>query len=76
MDKSYYKVKGENINKVAVDAGFGFPLKKGLNPTVINVGVEYGKCGTTDNGLVKEQYLKGTINVTINERWFAKRKLE
>lgn len=76
VDKSYYKVKGENINKVAVDAGFGFPLKKGLNPTVINVGVEYGKCGTTDNGLVKEQYLKGTINVTINERWFAKRKLE
>jgi len=47
-----------------------------LNPTVINVGLEYGKTGSSDNGLVKEQYLKGTINVTVNERWFAKRKLE
>lgn len=76
VSKSYYKVNKENLNKVAIDAGVGFPLKKGLNPTVINVGLEYGRCGGSDNGLVKEQYLKGTINVTVNERWFAKRKLE
>ena len=76
VSKSYFKVNGEGVNKMAVDAGFGFPLKKGLNPTVINVGLEYGKTGSNENGLVKEQYLKGTINVTVNERWFAKRKLE
>ncbi|MBO7606736.1 MAG: hypothetical protein J6T28_03865 [Paludibacteraceae bacterium] len=76
VSKSYYKVNGEGINQMAVDAGFGFPLKKGMNPTVINVGLEYGKRGNNDNGLVKEQYLKGTINVTLNERWFVKRKLE
>ena len=76
VGKSYYKVNGESLGKMALDAGFGFPLKKGLNPTVINVGFEYGKTGNTDNGLIKEQYFKGTINVTVNERWFAKRKLE
>ena len=76
VSKSYYRVGGENLNKMAIDAGVGFPLKKGMNPTVINVGFEYGKCGKSDNGLIKEQYFKGTVNVTVNERWFAKRKLD
>lgn len=76
VSKSYYKVNDENLSRFAVDAGFGFPLKKGSNPTVINVGFEYGQNGNNDNGLIKEQYFKGVINVTINERWFAKRKLE
>jgi hypothetical protein len=76
VSKSYFKVNEERVGKMAIDAGFGFPLKKGLNPTVVNVGFEYGKTGNTDNGLIKEQYFKGIINVTINERWFAKRKLE
>ncbi len=76
VSKSYYKINNENLDRFAIDAGFGFPLKKGLNPTVINVGFEYGQNGKTDNGLIKEQYFKGTINVTINERWFVKRKLE
>jgi len=76
VSKSYYKVNKEELGKMAVDAGFGFPLKKGLNPTVINVGLEYGKTGSSDDGLIKERYFKGTINVTINERWFVKRKLE
>lgn len=76
VSNSYYKINEEKLNKVAVTAGVGFPLKKGSEPTLINVGFEYGQTGKTDNGLVKEQYFKGTVNVTINERWFAKRKLE
>lgn len=76
VSKTYYKVNDERLNKMAITAGLGFPLKKGSDPTVINIGFEYGKNGSTANGLVKEQYFKGTINVTINERWFAKRKLD
>lgn len=76
VSKSYYKINEERLNKLIISAGLGFPLKKGLNPTVINLGFEYGKSGKTDNGLVKDQYFKGTLNVTINEHWFAKRKLD
>lgn len=76
VSKSYYKINEQRTNKLAIDAGLGFPLKKGANPTIINVGFEYGQNGETGNGLIKEQYFKGTINVTINERWFMKRKLD
>lgn len=76
VSKSYYKINEQRTNKLAIDAGLGFPLKKGSNPTVINLGFEYGQNGESGNGLVKEQYFKGTINVTINERWFVKRKLD
>lgn len=76
VSKTYYKVNEERLNKLAINAGLGFPLKKGSDPTVINVGFEYGKNGKTDNGLMKEQYFKGTISATINEHWFAKRKLD
>lgn len=76
VSKTYYKVNDERLNKFTINAGIGFPLKKGLDPTVINVGFEYGQNGKTDNGLVKEQSFKGTISATINERWFVKRRLD
>ncbi len=76
VSKSYYKINEQRTNKLAIDAGLGFPLSRNANPTIINIGFEYGQNGESDNGLIKEQYFKGTINVTINERWFVKRKLD
>lgn len=73
---SYAKVNGQTINEYVVSAGLGLPLKRGLNPTVLNFVFEYGNNGTTANNLVKEQYFKFTLNMTINERWFMTHKFE
>ncbi len=72
----YSKVKGQDVNEYGVSAGLGLPLKRGLNPTVLNFIFEYGNTGTTNNGLIKDQYFKFTLNMTINERWFMTRKFE
>ena len=72
----YAKVNGKDINEYAVSAGLGLPLKRGLNPTVLNLVFEYGNIGTTSHDLIKEQYFKFTLNMTINERWFMTRKFE
>ncbi len=60
-----------NVNgkEYKVSMGIGFPLRN--TATVFNATVEYGHRGV----LLKEDYLKLTINAAINETWFFKRKL-
>jgi len=72
----YAKVNGREVNEYTLSAGLGFPLKRGLNPTVLNFVFEYGNIGTTNYDLIKDQYFKFTLNMTINERWFVTRKFE
>ena len=72
----YAKVNDHNLNEYGISAGFGLPLKRGLNPTVINAVFEYVNMGAVSSNLIKEQYFKFTINTTINERWFVKRKFD
>ena len=43
---------------------------------MVNIGLEIGQRGTTTNGLIKEQFFKATIGFTINDRWFAKPKVD
>lgn len=73
---SYYKMNGSQLDEYSFSAGMGFPLKKGMNPTVINFSFEYGNMGAASGNKVREQYCKFTLGATINERWFAKRKIE
>ena len=75
FSSSYYKVNGEQLKFFSLSTGWGFPLKKGLNPTVINLSFEYGHNGEIKDNQLREQYFKFTLNATVNERWFVKRKL-
>lgn len=52
-----------------ISIGMGFPLRNAS--TVFNTTIEYGHRGA----LLKEDYLKLTINAAISETWFFKRKL-
>ena len=75
FSKSYYTVNGEQLNSFVLSTGWGFPLKKGLNPTIMNFTFEYGLNGKIEENLLREQYFKFILNATINENWFMKRKL-
>ncbi len=69
---AYYKVDGQIQPKnFGISFGFGLPLRN--TKSVLNATLEYGKIGTTS--LLKEDYLKFTLNAVINENWFLKRKL-
>jgi len=69
------------LTEVAITFGAGFPLRKikvgeTYSQSIINVGVELGKFGTTENQLIKEQYVKAIIGFTLNDKWFIKRKYD
>jgi hypothetical protein len=41
----------------------------------LNVALSYGQRGTLDNGLVRDRYVKLSLSLLINDRWFNKRKI-
>jgi len=60
--------------------GLGLPITTGNSNTNINLGVNYGSIGTTEQGLIKEDYLGVFVGITISpgfyDRWFLKRKYD
>ncbi len=69
MSDSY--VKSISAKDFSVSLGVGFPLRNVA--TVINTTLEYGHRGAAP--ALQENYLKLTINASISENWFFKRRL-
>lgn len=61
-----------NQPTLALTMGFGFPLR--TIGTVVNTTFEYGRRGFAEAPL-NENYLKFTVNASIAEHWFFKRRL-
>ena len=71
---SYVKFNNIGTSTVAVTCGLGFPLR--TTKTMINVNFEYGNIGTTQQTLLSENYFKIGINLTLNELWFFKQRIQ
>ncbi len=65
-------INGEDIDEFGITFGLGLPAGQFLSN--INLGVEYGQRGTTTAGLVQENYFKVFIGISLNDKWFIKRK--
>ena len=57
-----------------VALGFGLPIKK--QGTQVNLFLEYGKHGTKEQNLIREDYFKVGISVSAKDVWFFKRKYQ
>jgi hypothetical protein len=73
-----YEVKGEQVKDMGLTIGNTFPLGRSTIYELyqLNTAVGFGKRGSTDNGLIAENYFHFSVGVTINSRWFIKRRLE
>ena len=67
-------INNESINDTGLTLGIGLPL--GGTFSNINIGFEYGKRGTTKAGLIEENYANFTLALSLNDRWFVKRKFD
>ncbi|WP_430810301.1 MULTISPECIES: hypothetical protein [unclassified Carboxylicivirga] len=65
---------GDNLKDFGITFGLGLPLKR--SKTSFNLGFEWGQRGSTNHGLVKEKYMRLTLNLTLHEYWFMKRKFD
>ncbi|WP_024479001.1 membrane protein [Cellulophaga baltica] len=73
LSQTGMKVNNEDINDFGITFGTGLPLGRDISN--LNIGFEIGKRGTKDAGLIKENYFKVNIGLSLNDRWFRKRKI-
>lgn len=73
LDKTGMLVNDVDINNFGITFGLGLPLGRSFSN--LNLGFEIGKKGTTRANLVEESYFKFNVGLSLNDRWFQKRKI-
>lgn len=73
-DNGYLSIDGNKINNYSLTIGAGLPIGRFTN-SMFNVGYSYGQKGLISDGLIKENYHILSLNVSLEGRWFLKRKL-
>lgn len=71
-EKTGLVINNESINEFGISFGLGIPAG-GLFSNV-NTTFEFGTRGTTNENLVEENFVNFQLSLSLNDRWFIKRK--
>ncbi len=66
-------VNEQEINDVGLSLGMSFPVAQ---LSKINLGIDFGRRGTTDSGLIQENYFNFRVGLSLIDRWFVKSKFD
>lgn len=77
FSKTYLSLNNTQLNDYSVSLGIGilrlFPKRP---PSTINLGIEAGQRGTTDNNLIREKYIRMYLGFSLTDIWFIKPKYD
>jgi len=73
-EKTGLTIENESINEFGMSFGVGLPVGSFFSNA--NLGFEFGKRGTVNGGLIKENFVNFQISLSLNDRWFQKRKYD
>jgi len=68
-EETQYTFNGININQLSLHSGVTIPFG---DINLIDVGIAAGVRGTTDNNLIKEQFINAAFTLTLGELWFVR----
>ncbi len=71
FEQTGLNVDGQDINEFGISFGLGLPVGRLFSN--MNLGFEIGSRGTTDLGLIKENFFNTFLSFSLNDRWFEKR---
>ncbi|GAB1856919.1 membrane protein [Flavobacteriaceae bacterium MHTCC 0001] len=74
VEKTGLVVEDQSINEFGISFGVGIPV--GDFGSNANLGLELGRRGTTNNNLIQENFINFQISLSLNDRWFQKRKYD
>lgn len=83
--QSYVFVNATQINEFGTTIGLQLPVMRQIKlpggeqltlVSRINISAEYAQRGTTDNNLLKEDYLRIYLGFSLSDKWFIKRKFQ
>lgn len=72
--KDYFTFDGNQINSYGLTLGVTLPVFRWYNG--VTLGVDFGKRGTLQNNLVKENYVNFSIGINLFDIWFQKPRYE
>ncbi|MDC6366956.1 MULTISPECIES: OmpP1/FadL family transporter [Flavobacteriaceae] len=73
-DNGYLAINDNKIDGYNITLGFGIPVGIASN-SLINLSYSYGTKGQIQNILVKENYHTLTLNLSLEDLWFRKLKI-
>ena len=73
-NKTYLNLRNNQLTETSLTLGLGIPVKR--TNTFYNFSMEIGDKGTTEDNLIKEQFVRFTFGVTFKGIWFVKRKYD
>lgn len=73
-EKTGLNINDESINEFGISFGLGLPVGNIFSNA--NLGFEIGKRGTTNNNLIQENFVNFQLSLSLNDRWFQKRKYD
>lgn len=71
FEQTGLNVNGHEINEYGISFGVGMPVGRLFSN--FNLGFEFGRRGTTDYGLIQENFINTFLSFSLNDRWFEKR---
>jgi len=74
FDTGYLEIDGKRVNNAAISFGVTLPIENTFS--AINISYSYGQKGMVSENLIKENYHKISINLSLDGIWFIKRKIE
>jgi hypothetical protein len=66
------EINNETINEFGMSFGVGLPVGKWFSN--VNLGLELGRRGTTNQNLIQENFVNFQLSMSLNDIWFEKRK--
>jgi len=68
-EETQYTFNGININQYSLHSGITIPFG---DINMIDFAIMAGLRGTTENNLIKEQFINAAITLTLGELWFVR----
>jgi hypothetical protein len=74
FDTGYLEIDGKRVNNAAISFGISLPIENTFS--AVNISYSYGQKGRVADNLIKENYHKLSLNLSLDGIWFVKRKIE
>lgn len=74
FNTGYLEVDGKRVNDAAISFGLTLPIENTYSS--LHISYSYGQKGRITDNLIKENYHKISLNLSLDGIWFIKRKIE
>lgn len=74
QENSYIEINNHQVKEIGISFGAGILFPK--SNSTANFAIEFGKRGTTNYDLVRQNYMKVSLYLNLWDRWFMKRQYD